>query len=61
VLVVFAPDARWISDDLLEMKEELQDLLGRPVDLVEKHLVEASTNYLPRGHIPSHMETLFVA
>jgi predicted nucleotidyltransferase len=36
ILVVFAPDAPWSLWDLLDLREELRDLFGRPVDLVEK-------------------------
>jgi hypothetical protein len=61
VLVAFEPDAGWMSEDLLEMKQELEALFKRPVDLVEKHLVEMSPNYIRRGHILSHKETLYVA
>lgn len=35
-LVSFEPEAGWDLFDLLDMKEELQKRLGRPVDLVEK-------------------------
>lgn len=36
VLVSFAPDARWSLWDLSRMREELEDVFGRGVDLVEK-------------------------
>ena len=36
VLVTFAPDVRWSSFDLIDMQEELRELFGREVDLVEK-------------------------
>ncbi len=36
VLVVFQPDAPWSLWDLMEMKEELEVLFGRTIDLVEK-------------------------
>jgi predicted nucleotidyltransferase len=35
VLVTFSPDARWSSFDLVDMEEELEELFGRKVDLVE--------------------------
>ncbi len=40
VLVSFAPDAPWSLWHLIEMREELQALFGRPVDLVEKEALE---------------------
>lgn len=36
VLVSFAPDAKWSLWDIIAMKEELETLFGREVDLVEK-------------------------
>src|SRR5215471_12314769 len=58
VLVSFAPDAAWRFYDLMDMKEELEALFGRRVDLVEKHLVENSENYIRRKHILGNMETI---
>jgi hypothetical protein len=43
------------------MKEELEVMFGRPVDLVEKRLVECSENYIRRKHILNHLETIYVA
>jgi uncharacterized protein len=61
LLVSFALGVTWGFDDLLTMKEELTTLFGRPVDLVERRLVEASENYIRRRHILSHLEPLYVA
>jgi hypothetical protein len=61
VLISFAPDASWRFYDLVGMKEELEAIFGRPVDLVEKRLVECSENYIRRRHILSHLETIYVA
>lgn len=36
VLVTFEPEARWSLFDLVDMKEELEALLGRSVDLVTR-------------------------
>lgn len=36
VLVSFYPEASWTVWDLMTMKEELETLFGRTVDLVEK-------------------------
>jgi predicted nucleotidyltransferase len=36
VLVTFQPDAPWSLWDLMEMKEDLEVLFGRTIDLVEK-------------------------
>ena len=61
LLVTFLPYAAWKLDDFLDMKDELERLLGRPVDLVKKQLVESSPNYIRRKHILSHMEPIYVA
>ncbi len=61
VLVSFAPDAAWRFYDLMDMKEELEAIFGRRVDLVEKRLVENSENYIRRKHILGNMETIYVA
>ena len=62
VLVRFSPDSDWGVEHLLDMKEELESLFGRAVDLiVKKRLVDESRNYIRRKHILSHMETLYAA
>jgi predicted nucleotidyltransferase len=61
VLVTFAPDTIRRLSDLVCMKEELEALFGRRVDLIEKRLVERSENYIRRKHILNHMETIYVA
>jgi len=44
-----------------EMKDELQSIAGREVDLVEKRLVETSENYIRRRHILDNQQTIYVA
>jgi uncharacterized protein len=61
VLVTFAPDAQHRLVDLLDMEDELKQLFGRPVDLVERVLVEKSENYLRRKHILNSAESIYVA
>jgi uncharacterized protein len=61
VLVTFMPGASWRFYDLISMKEELENMFGRPVHLVETRLVERSENYIRREHILNHMETVYVA
>jgi predicted nucleotidyltransferase len=61
VLVTFAPDTQHDITDLLDMKDELQQMLGRKVDLVQRRNVEANENYIIRKHIlrslePVHLE-----
>jgi len=61
ILVNFEPDSRWSLMDLVRMEEELGDILGRKVDLVERQSVELSGNYIRRSHILNSLETLYVA
>ena len=61
VLVTFAPDAAWRFYDLIDMREGLERIFGRSVDLVERRLVETSENYIRRKHILSNLETIYVA
>jgi len=58
VLVVFQPDAPWSLWDLLDMREELQDLFGRTIDLVEK---EALRNPFRRYEILKNHKVLYAA
>jgi hypothetical protein len=48
VLVTFAPDAGWSLLDHAAMSEELEQLLGRKVDLVSRRAIESSSNWIRR-------------
>lgn len=61
LLVSFAPDARWSLFDLVSMQGELQAVLGREVDLVERAAVERSENYIRRKNILSSLEVIYAA
>jgi predicted nucleotidyltransferase len=61
VLVTFAPDARLSWQDRVRMTSELEAMLGRPVDLVERRAVEESPNYIRRQHILSSAEVVYGA
>jgi uncharacterized protein len=61
LLVAFASGVVRGFDELLTMKEELEALFERPVDLVERRLVETSENYIRRKHILSHLVPLYMA
>lgn len=61
VLVTFNPDSDWGVEHLLDMKEELEALFARKVDVVERRVVEESRNYIRRKHILSHLETVYAA
>lgn len=51
VLVTFASDAHWTLFDLVDMQDELTKIMGRKVDIVERHAVEHSRNYIRRKAI----------
>lgn len=61
LLVTFASDSLWSLFDLASMQNELQELLGRPVDLVERSSVERSENYIRRRNILTSVEILYEA
>jgi len=58
VLVVFADDAGWDLLDHMHAQEELSELLGRNVDLVEKRAVR---NPFRRHHILNSHEVIYAA
>jgi predicted nucleotidyltransferase len=51
LLVKFAPDAPWGLFDLIHAEDELKQLLGRDVDLIDRQAVEKSPNWIRRKHI----------
>jgi predicted nucleotidyltransferase len=59
VLVSFAPDARWSLFDLVTMQSELETILGREVDLVERPAIERGENYIRRKSILSNLEVIY--
>jgi len=58
VLVVFQPNAPWSLWDLMDMKDQLEVLFGRSVDLVEK---EALRNPWRKRQILSTYEVVYAA
>ena len=60
VLVTFAPDAKRGLLTLAKMKYELEDLLGREVDLVSKHAIETSHNWIRRKEILGTAQVIYV-
>lgn len=61
VLVRFLPEASHSLLDLVRMQEELEGILGRKVDPVEKSAIERSRNYIRRKAILSSLETVYAA
>jgi len=61
VLVTFHSSADCDYEHLLRMKEELERLFERPVDLLQRQQIENSDNYIRRKHILTNLETVYVA
>jgi hypothetical protein len=58
VLVTFQPQAAWSLWDLVDMRDELQELFGRDVDLIEK---EALRNPFRRHEILKNYRVVYAA
>lgn len=58
-LVTFADDTRWTLWDVIAAEQELAELFGRPVDLVERSTVEESENWIRRNSILSTARTVY--
>lgn len=61
VLVTFAPESHWSLFDHVEMQDELQTILGRPVDLLTRAGIERSQNYLRRRAILNSAEVIYAS
>ncbi|MBA7657928.1 MAG: nucleotidyltransferase [Calditrichaeota bacterium] len=51
VLVSFVPDPPWTLLDQVRMQNELEQILGRPVDLLTREGIERSRNQFRRKEI----------
>jgi uncharacterized protein len=58
-LVTFESAVRNDLGALVELKDELEKLLGRPVDLIEREAVEASRNFIRRQAILRDAKTIY--
>jgi predicted nucleotidyltransferase len=58
-LITFTPDARNDLAAFADLKDALEKLLGRSVDLVEREAVEASRNFIRRRAILREAETVY--
>ena len=61
VLARFTPDAPWTLFDWVHMEDELAEIFGRPVDLVEWEAVETSDNRFRKRAILNSVVMLDVA
>jgi predicted nucleotidyltransferase len=58
-LVTFAPGAHHDLAAFADLKDALERLLGRPVDLVDREAVERSRNFIRRRAILRDAETVY--
>jgi predicted nucleotidyltransferase len=58
-LVTFLPDRRDDLAALVDLKDAMEALLGRPVDLIEREAVEASRNFIRRRRILAEAERIY--
>jgi uncharacterized protein len=61
LLVSFEPGAGWSLIDHARMEEELEEILGRRVDLVTRASIEESPNWVIRKAILEAARTLYAA
>jgi predicted nucleotidyltransferase len=61
VLVSYEPGVRPRLHEFLDLKEELEALFQRDVDLVERRSVEQSPNYIRRRNVLEAATTLYAA
>lgn len=61
LLVSFRPKAKISLFDLVHMQNELKEIFGRKVDLVERRAIEKSENYIRRKNILSHTKVIYAA
>jgi predicted nucleotidyltransferase len=60
-LVTFAQEAKRSLFDIVDMKDELEAMLGRVVDVVNRAGIERSKNYIRRKAIFESAEVIYVA
>ena len=61
VLIQFQPQARHTLLDMARMEEELRQIFGRDVDLVERSAIEQSRNHIRREAILQSAESVHTA
>ena len=61
VLITFFPESRFDLLDLMAMKEELEDIFSRKVDLVNKRDIERSDNWIRRENILGTARVFYTA
>jgi predicted nucleotidyltransferase len=59
VLIKLAPDHQWTLFDHVDMRDELEAIFGRKVDLVSKSALERSRNYIRRQNILNSAQVIY--
>ena len=59
VLVQFREDVRYSLFDLVQMGDQLEQILGRSVDLLDRKAIEQSANYIRRTRILRSSEVIY--
>jgi len=61
LFVRFLPETKYGLFDLVRMQDELKQIFGRQVDLVEWAAIAQSRNYIRRKEILGSLETIYAA
>jgi uncharacterized protein len=61
ILIAFSPTAKRGLTEILQMRDELQGIFHRKVDLIVKAAIERSENWLRRKNILESAQTIYVA
>ena len=60
ILVTFAPNAKRGLTETIQMRDELETLFQRPVDLIVKDAIQRSDNWLRKKNILDSAQTIYV-
>ncbi|ALF56278.1 DNA polymerase subunit beta [Nostoc piscinale CENA21] len=61
ILITFSPTAKRGLTETLQMRDELQAIFNRPVDLIVKAAIERSENWLRRKNILESAQVIYAA
>jgi hypothetical protein len=61
VLVTFAPESKRGLTETIQMRDELQMIFNRKVDLIVKAAIDRSRNWLRRKNILESAQTIYAA
>ena len=59
ILISFKPNHCWTLLDRVDMQDELTEIFGRKVDLVNKQGIERSQNYLRKNNILDSAQVIY--